>query len=343
MKKRTTVLGAGSWGTVLAAVLAENGHAVTLWARSHRIAEEINQNRTNQRYLQDTKLPDGIQATTDITKALDGAQLVLMVVPSQAVRETAEKAAPHIPADALLVHASKGFERSTLKRISEVLEEECHHHRGRVAVLSGPSHAEEVIRRSPTTVVVASKDERTAKAVQSFLNNQSFRVYTHSDVIGVEVGGSLKNIIALGAGLSDGLGFGDNAKAALITRGLAEMARLGMAMGAEPITFAGLSGVGDLVVTCTSRHSRNWRAGNLLSQGHTLQQVLDQMGMVVEGVKTTQAAYDLSNRYGVEMPITNQLYAVLFQDKDPRQAVEDLMARGETDEWNDMVQKSPLP
>lgn len=342
MKKQTTVLGAGSWGTVLAAVLADNGHGVRLWSRSHQVAKEINQNRTNSRYLQDTKLPEGILATADMAEALDGAQLVLVVVPSQAVRETAVKAAPYIPEDALLVHASKGFERTTLKRISEVLEEECPHHRGRVAVLSGPSHAEEVIRRSPTTVVVASKAEEAAKAAQSFLNSQSFRVYTHTDVVGVEVGGSLKNIIALGAGLSDGLGFGDNAKAALITRGLAEMARLGMAMGAEPITFAGLSGVGDLVVTCTSRHSRNWRAGNLLSKGESLQQVLEQMGMVVEGVKTTQAAYDLSNRYGVEMPITNQLYAVLFKDKDPRQAVGDLMTRGETVEWNDMVQRSPL-
>ncbi|MDR6224515.1 glycerol-3-phosphate dehydrogenase (NAD(P)+) [Desmospora profundinema] len=339
-KKRTTVLGAGSWGTVLAAVLADNGHPVTLWSRSRQTAEEINQQKTNRRYLKDVTLPEGIDATDDIAKALDDTHLVLVVVPSQAVRETVRKASPHIPDQALLVHAAKGFERSTLKRISEVLEEESPSHQGRIAVLSGPSHAEEVIQRSPTTVVVASQEEKSAKAAQSFLNNQSFRVYTHSDVVGVEVGGSLKNIIALGAGLSDGLGFGDNAKAALITRGLAEMARLGMAMGAEPITFAGLSGVGDLVVTCTSRHSRNWRAGNLLSRGHSLDEILQQMGMVVEGVKTTQAAHDLSNRYGVEMPIASELYEVLFEGKDPRQAVEDLMGRGETNELNEMIRGS---
>jgi glycerol-3-phosphate dehydrogenase (NAD(P)+) len=337
---QTTVLGAGSWGTALAAVLADNGHAVSLWCRSRQTATEINKHKTNRRYLTNATLPEGIYATDELAEALTGTAMVVVVVPSQAVRETIKKAVSFIPDEALLMHAVKGVEQQTLKRISEVLEEECPFHQGRIAVLSGPSHAEEVIRRSPTTVVVASHADSSAKTAQSLLNNQSFRVYTHSDVVGVEVGGSLKNIIALGAGLSDGLGFGDNAKAALITRGLAEMARLGMAMGAEPITFAGLSGVGDLVVTCTSQHSRNWRAGHLLSQGHSLDAVLQQMGMVVEGVKTTQAAYDLAKRYGVEMPIAYQLYAVLFQGKDPRQAVVDLMGRGETDELKEMTRGS---
>ncbi|SMO42205.1 NAD(P)H-dependent glycerol-3-phosphate dehydrogenase [Melghirimyces algeriensis] len=340
-QKKATVLGAGSWGTVLATVLADNGLDVTIWARRGAVVQEINEKRINSQYLQGIQLPETLKATSSIRDAVSGADFLLFVVPSHSMREVAKQAAPYLKHKCVVVHATKGFELNSLKRMSEVLKEEFPSFASdRIAVLSGPSHAEEVIEKSPTTVVVASDHSSVAQKAQSYLINSYFRVYTHPDVTGVEVGGSLKNIIALGAGLSDGLGFGDNAKAALITRGLAEMARLGMAMGAKPITFAGLSGVGDLVVTCTSRHSRNWRAGNLLSQGMGLDEVLNQMGMVVEGIKTTQAAQELSARYLVEMPITQELYAVLFEQKDPRQAVEDLMTRGKTDEMEQMIEGS---
>ncbi|SDW58537.1 glycerol 3-phosphate dehydrogenase (NAD(P)+) [Marininema mesophilum] len=339
--QKTAVLGAGSWGTVLASVLAENGHDVMLWARREDAAVEINLHRTNSKYLPGAKLPSALCATHSLVEAVTGREFILMVVPSQSVREVAREVAPHLSSEALVTHAAKGFELSSLKRITEVLQEELPSGvANRVAVLSGPSHAEEVICHSPTTVVVASENSEAAERTQALLNNSTLRVYTHPDVIGVEIGGSLKNIIALGAGLSDGLGFGDNAKAALITRGLAEMARLGMAMDAKPITFAGLSGVGDLVATCTSKHSRNWRAGNLLSQGYSLDEMLQQMGMVVEGVKTTQAAYRLAQKHGVEMPITEELSKVLFEGKDPRRAVEDLMARDMTDEMEEMIKLS---
>lgn len=342
-QKRAAVLGAGSWGTVLASVLADNGLDVTLWARRRELAEEIHRENRNSKYLPGILLPDSLRGTDSVEEAVADKDLVLVVVPSQSMREVARKMAPWLGKNTLVVHASKGFELNSLKCMSTVLEEELPGAADRIAVLSGPSHAEEVIRKSPTTVVVASACPSAAEEAQELLINSYFRVYTHSDVIGVEVGGSLKNIIALGAGLSDGLGFGDNAKAALITRGLAEMARLGMAMGAKPITFAGLSGVGDLVVTCTSRHSRNWQAGNLLSQGLGMEEVLKRMGMVVEGIKTTQAARQLSLRYQVEMPITRELHAVLFEGKLPRKAVEDLMARGKTEEMEEMLQGSSGP
>ncbi len=336
---KAAVLGAGSWGTVLASLLADNGFAVTIYARNPSVAEEINRRRTNAKYLPEFHLPDGVRATASLEEAVVGREMIVVAVPSHSVREVARAAAPHLRGEPWVVHATKGFEPDTLKRISEVLAEEFPAFlTDRIAVLSGPSHAEEVARRSPTAVVVSSKSLETAEAVQSHLINSYFRVYTNPDLIGVEIGGALKNIIALGAGLSDGLGFGDNAKAALMTRGLAEIARLGMAMGARPITFAGLAGVGDLVVTCTSRHSRNWRAGYMLSQGQALEDVLREMGMVVEGVKTTRAAHRLAQSYGVEMPITAELYAVLFDGKDPSRAVEDLMGRGKTHEMEEIVE-----
>ncbi|OYD09727.1 NAD(P)H-dependent glycerol-3-phosphate dehydrogenase [Paludifilum halophilum] len=338
-KKKAAVLGAGSWGTVLATVLIDNGYDVTLWARRRELAEEVNRDHRNTGYLPGIALPETLTATVSVEKAAADKDLVLFAVPSQSVREVAREASPHIGENAVVIHASKGFELKSLKRISEVLAEELPLALSdRIAVLSGPSHAEEVVRKSPTTVVVAAGNSEVADEAQALLINSYFRVYTHPDVVGIEIGGSLKNIIALGAGLSDGLGFGDNAKAALITRGLAEMARLGMAMGAQAVTFAGLSGVGDLIVTCTSHHSRNWRAGYLMGQGKTLDQVLREMGMVVEGVKTTQAAQRLAEKYGVEMPITRELYAVLFENKEPKRAVEDLMNRGKTDEMEEMLQ-----
>jgi len=336
--QKATVFVAGSWGTALASVLADNGLDVMLWTRSEAHAAEMNERRTNERYVPGVELPPGIRATTDLEEAAAHGDALVFVAPSSAMREVVRRVKPYVPEDRLIIHATKGFEPETLERMSHVIESELPQAgAGNVVVLSGPSHAEEVIRRSPTTVVVASANPERAEAAQNLFITPSFRVYTNPDVAGVELAGALKNIIAIGAGMSDGLGFGDNAKAALLTRGLAEISRLGVAMGANPLTFAGLAGVGDLVVTCTSRHSRNWRAGFALAQREPLEDVLSKMGMVVEGVKTTKTAVALSDQYRVEMPIAAQLYAVLFEGKDPRMAVEDLMGRGRTREDEHIV------
>jgi glycerol-3-phosphate dehydrogenase (NAD(P)+) len=331
-QRKAAVLVAGSWGTALASVLADNGCRVTLWTRSEAQAQEINAERRNRRYLPDAVLSPAIRATSSMEEALSGADAVVLAAPSAAMREVARLAAPHLPPDAQMIHATKGFERDSLKRMSRVIAEEIPAAAGRIVVLSGPSHAEEVILRNPTTIVVASESAQAAAAAQDLFINAYFRVYTNADVTGVEVGGALKNIIALGAGLSDGLGFGDNAKAALITRGLAEIARLGVRMGANPLTFLGLAGVGDLVVTCTSRHSRNWRAGAMLAQGLSAEEVQERMGMVVEGIRTTQAAYRIARQLDVKMPITAELHHVLFEGKPPKAAVEALMKRDRTHE-----------
>lgn len=331
-KHRAAVFVAGSWGTALAAVLANNGYDVLLWTRNAEQAERINTDHENPKYLPGIKLPENLRSTTDMKEALLDAKLALFVAPSSAMREVARQAAPYLSHHTLCIHATKGFEAETLKRMTTVLSEELNHSSEDIVVLSGPSHAEEVIRKQPTTVVVASENIAAAEQAQDAFMNTYFRVYTNPDVVGVEVAGAIKNIIALGAGLSDGLGFGDNAKAALLTRGLAEISRLGTAMGANPLTFAGLAGVGDLVVTCTSKHSRNWRAGSMLSDGTPLTEVLNKMGMVVEGVKTTRAAHDLAKQYKVEMPITAELYQVLFAHASPRDAVENLMGRLKTNE-----------
>ncbi|MFE4572241.1 NAD(P)H-dependent glycerol-3-phosphate dehydrogenase [Paenibacillus chitinolyticus] len=341
MTKHVSVLVAGSWGTALASVLAANDLDVTIWTRNAGQAEEINTLHTNSRYLQDIALSPRIRATTSIREAIENKDAVVFVVPSAGMREVASQVREFLSPDTLVIHATKGFESLTLKRMTTVLAEELPQcDPGRIVVLSGPSHAEEVIRECPTTVVVASPTIEAAEAAQDLFINSYFRVYTNPDVTGVEVGGALKNIIALGAGLSDGLRFGDNAKAALLTRGLAEIARLGAEMGANPMTFAGLAGIGDLVVTCTSTHSRNWKAGYLLGQGEPLDQVLDKMGMVVEGVKTTKSAYALAQEYGVTMPITSELHHVLFEGKTPRAAVEDLMGRGRTHEIEEVANQT---
>jgi glycerol-3-phosphate dehydrogenase (NAD(P)+) len=339
--KKIAVLVAGSWGTALSRVLADNGHAVTLWTRNEAQADEINHKRSNEKFLPGAKLPEGIKATTAMDDAVTGADAVLFVAPSSAMRDVARQAALYLHKDALVIHATKGFESDSLKRMSTVLSEELGRPEDRIVVLSGPSHAEEVINRHPTTIVVASKEMDCAEAAQDlFMNESYFRVYTNPDLIGVETAGAIKNIIALGAGLSDGLGFGDNAKAALITRGLTEIARLGAAMGANSLTFAGLAGVGDLIVTCTSQHSRNWRAGSMLAQGLPLDQVLERMGMVVEGVRTTKAAHVLADMHDVEMPITDQLFAVLFEGKSPEKAVGALMGRVRTHEIEEIASTS---
>jgi len=340
--KKATVFVAGSWGTALASVLADNGLDVLLWTRSEGQAAEINERRTNEKYVPGAKLAPNVRATTRIDEAAAHGDLLLFVAPSSAMRDVARQAKPYVRRGQLIVHATKGFEADTLHRMSTVLEEEFAGtlEPGSVVVLSGPSHAEEVIQRSPTTVVVACARAERAEAAQDAFITPAFRVYTNPDIAGVELAGALKNIIALGAGMSDGLGFGDNAKAALLTRGLAEIGRLGVAMGANPLTFAGLAGVGDLVVTCTSRHSRNWRAGYKLAEGTPLEEVLDSLGMVVEGVRTTKAAIALADRYGVELPIAAQLHDVLFRGKDPRAAVEALMGRGRTHEIEDIVREA---
>ncbi|TCP31656.1 glycerol 3-phosphate dehydrogenase (NAD(P)+) [Scopulibacillus darangshiensis] len=335
---KIAVIGAGSWGTALAMVLADNGHTVNLWGRRKEQITEINSRHTNERYLPDVLLPNNIIGCDDIGEAVKDVETILLVTPTKGIRDVLGQIKPHLKGPVLFIHGSKGIEPHTSKRISEMIEEEIpESKREAVVVLSGPSHAEEVCHRQPTTVAVASYDEKAAHKVQDLFINQYFRVYTNDDVIGVEIGGALKNIIALGAGISDGLGYGDNAKAALITRGLAEISRLGTKMGAHPLTFTGLAGMGDLIVTCTSVHSRNWRAGNLLGKGHDLDETLEEMGMVVEGVRTTEAAYYLSEREDVDLPITAAIYDVLFNQKSAKLAVDELMGRGKTSEIGELT------
>ncbi|MUV39769.1 Glycerol-3-phosphate dehydrogenase (NAD(P)(+)) [Lentibacillus sp. JNUCC-1] len=336
--KRVAVLGAGSWGSALSIVLADNGHDVRLWTHRKEQADLINETHKNEKYLE-IMIPKQIIAYHDMSAAIKDVDVILIVVPSKAMREVCQQLSSSMEGHPVIVHASKGIEPGTLSRVSQVIGEELAAYKEEdIVVLSGPSHAEEVAQRQPTTVTVSSNNEQNAKAIQDLFMNESFRVYTSTDVIGIELGGALKNIIALGAGISDGLGYGDNAKAALITRGLAEISRLGTKMGANPFTFLGLPGVGDLIVTCTSVHSRNWRAGNLLGKGNPLDEVLDQMGMVVEGVRTTKAAYQFAQDHNIEMPITEGIYEVLFNDTEPRAVVEQLMNRTKREELDDLKQ-----
>nr|WP_295972396.1 NAD(P)H-dependent glycerol-3-phosphate dehydrogenase [uncultured Bacillus sp.] len=332
-KETVAVIGAGSWGTALSMVLADNGHEVRLWSHNPDQVKEINRSHTNRKYLPEIVLPEQIAANDSLEETLAGLEIIVLAVPTKAIREVLGKIKQVQKTPLIIVHVSKGIEPDSLLRVSEMIEDEMPSELVEsIVVLSGPSHAEEVSLRRPTTVAVSSKQIKVAERIQDLFINGSFRVYTNPDIVGVEIGGALKNIIALAAGISDGLGYGDNAKAALMTRGLAEISRLGMKMGANPLTFAGLAGLGDLIVTCTSVHSRNWRAGNLLGKGHKLQEVLDNMGMVVEGVRTTKAAWQLAKKYGVEMPITNALYDVLFHNVDPKDAVDILMTRGKAKE-----------
>lgn len=335
MEKIVTVCGAGSWGTALAVVLADNGYQVHLWTHRKSQAEEINQHRTNKRYLQ-TSLPENIKAFHEIDKAINSTKAIVIVVPTKAIREVVQQLKPYIHNEIPLIHASKGIEPHTLKRVSEMIAEELPDYPYEyITVLSGPSHAEEVAKRQPTSVTVSAINKERAKFAQNLFFNSFFRVYTSSDIVGIELGGALKNIIALGAGISDGLGFGDNAKSALITRGLAEITRLGSTLGANPLTFLGLPGVGDLIVTCTSVHSRNWRAGHMLGKGESLNVILKQMGMVVEGIRTTEAAYQLAKKQKVEMPITEAIYRILFHQQSTEEAVEQLMSRDRRSELDD--------
>lgn len=329
MKKKIAVIGAGSWGSALGIVLADNGHEVRLVGRREEQMKELNQTHSNKAYLPGIDFPASIKGYMDMGEALHEIDAVVLVVPSKAMRETMQALLPHLTQPTPLIHASKGIEPTTHKRVSEVIADEAGT-TGRISsisVLSGPSHAEEVALRQPTTVTVASSDEKAATEAQYLFMNQQFRVYTNPDLIGVEIGGALKNIIALVCGVTNGLGYGDNTKAAIMTRGLAEIARLGVQMGAQPLTFSGLSGLGDLIVTCTSVHSRNWRAGRMLGEGKSMEEVLEQMGMVVEGIRTTKAAYELAELQDIDMPVTKALYSVLFEQVDPHQAANELMGR----------------
>ncbi|MFD2679519.1 NAD(P)H-dependent glycerol-3-phosphate dehydrogenase [Bacillus seohaeanensis] len=337
-KRNIAVIGAGSWGTALAMVLADNQHLVRLWGHKKEQIDEINHHHTNEKYLKNVQLPPRIKGYTSLSEALQGVELIILAVPTKAIREVLGNVQQVQQSPLTVVHVSKGIEPDTLLRISEMIEDVMEGNNLKdVVVLSGPSHAEEVSLRHPTTVTVSSKNMKAAEEIQDLFMNQHFRVYTNPDEIGVEIGGALKNIIALAAGIIDGLGYGDNAKAALITRGLAEIARLGTKMGANPLTFSGLTGIGDLIVTCTSVHSRNWRAGNMLGKGQNLEDVLANMGMVVEGVRTTKAAYQLAKRFDVKMPITEALYSVLFSNVEASVAADALMGRMKTNEMEDLV------
>ncbi|WP_017472207.1 NAD(P)H-dependent glycerol-3-phosphate dehydrogenase [Amphibacillus jilinensis] len=341
--EKIAVLGAGSWGTALAMVLDDNGHEVRLWTHLEDHANEINLSHQNKAYLKDVKLAKSIMAYHHLEQALDDVTAVVFVLPTKAIRSVCQQVKKCLNRPVTIIHGTKGIEPDSFKRVSEMMEEELPKEiYDEIVVLSGPSHAEEVSIGQPTTVTASSKSKHAAKHAQNLFMNDRFRVYTNNDIIGVELGGSLKNIIALGAGISDGLGYGDNAKAALVTRGLAEIARLGTAMGADPLTFVGLTGVGDLIVTCTSVHSRNWNAGNMLAQGQSLDEILEEMGMVVEGVRTAQAAYHLAKEKGIDMPITSGIYQILFEQANPREVVDQLMTRTrrpETDEVHAMLKQ----
>lgn len=330
MNKDISVIGAGSWGTALAILLAKAGYKVKMWSCFDKEIEMINEIREHKEKLPGIKIPYGVLCTGDIEESLHDSNVVVMVVPSHTIRENAKNISNYIKKDTVIVNCSKGIETETGLRLSQVIKEEIPD--VNVVTLSGPSHAEEVANGIPTTVVAASENIEAAEFIQDIFMTPLFRVYTNSDVIGVEIGGALKNVIALCAGISDGLGFGDNTKAALMTRGLAEISRLGISMGANPQTFAGLSGIGDLIVTCTSMHSRNRRAGILIGQGKTPDEAMKEVKMVVEGVTTTKAAYSLAKKRNVVMPITFEAYEVLFNGKDARSTVNDLMMRNKKDE-----------
>lgn len=322
---KVSVIGAGSWGTALAILLEKNGHEVTLWSHREEEAKELAKSREHKSKLPGVQIPERIEITGNLESALQAKDVLVFAVPSVAVRSTAKKVAPYVKKGQLIVNVAKGIEETTLMTLTDIIEEEIPGAKG--CVLSGPSHAEEVSRGLPTTCVVGAKDKETAEFLQNVFMSPVFRVYISPDILGIELGGALKNVIALAAGTADGLGYGDNTKAALITRGITEIARLGIAMGAKADTFYGLSGIGDLIVTCASKHSRNRKAGYLMGQGRSMQQAMDEVNMVVEGVYSAKAGLALSQKYKVEMPIIEQVNKVLFEGKAPAVAVKELMVR----------------
>lgn len=319
------VLGAGSWGTALSVLLSDNGHQVTVWSIDENEVKMLNEKREHELKLPGVKLPDDMVITGDLGSTIRGRDFLVLAVPSPFTRSTAKKMSPFVAEGQIIVDVAKGIEEATLMTLSRQIEQEIP--QADVAVLSGPSHAEEVGRRLPTTCVIGARTRKTAEYLQSMFISNVFRVYTSPDILGIELGGSLKNVIALAAGIADGLGYGDNTKAALITRGIAEIARLGVKMGGKIETFTGLTGIGDLIVTCASVHSRNRKAGYLIGQGMSMQEAMDEVKMVVEGVYSAKAAAQLAKKYEVSMPIVDEVNAVLFEGKSPAEAVNDLMMR----------------
>jgi glycerol-3-phosphate dehydrogenase (NAD(P)+) len=335
MKQKITLIGAGSWGTALAVTLGGKGHEAALWDLDKEMMSRMDQLRENEKYLPGVKLPDSVCVKFELSEALYGADTVIFAVPTQHFRSAALNAAQYIGRDALIMNVAKGIEQKSLKTVSQMAAEIFPDRR--FAVLSGPSHAEEVGQALPTTVVAAADDKDIAEYVQELFMTGRFRVYTNNDVIGVELGGALKNIIALGVGVSDGMGFGDNAKAAMMTRGMIEIARLGEKLGGHRETFFGLAGIGDLIVTCTSMHSRNRRCGIMIGEGMAPEDAARSVGMIVEGLYTTEAAYQLAQKNGVEMPITEHIYKVIKGEIDARSAVSALMTRQKRHETEELL------
>lgn len=328
------VIGAGSWGIALATVLHTNGNSVTVWSIMEEEVSMLREKREHVDKLPGVKLPEDMVFTSDLSEAIAGKDYLILAVPSVFTRSTAKSMAPFVKEGQVIVCVAKGIEESTLMTISDVVEEEIPV--AEVAVMCGPSHAEEVGKGVPTTVVAGARKKHVAEGIQDIFMNEVFRVYTSPDVLGMELGGSLKNVIALAAGMADGIGYGDNTKAALITRGIAEMSRLAIKMGAKAETLSGLTGIGDLIVTCESKHSRNRKAGMLIGQGYTMQQAMDEVKMVVEGVYSAKAALALAKKYDVEIPIIEAVNQVLFEDKPAKEAVMELMMRNKKVEHNDL-------
>lgn len=320
-----SIVGAGSWGIALALLLHKNGNHVTVWSIMEAEIEMLKEKREHVDKLPGVKLPEDMEFTTDLQVAVTGRDLLVLAVPSPYTRSTSHNMAPYVSQGQLIINVAKGIEEKTLMTLSQIIEDEIP--QAEVAVLSGPSHAEEVGRGIPTTIVVGAKKKETAERLQNIFMNEVFRVYISPDVLGIELGAALKNVVALAAGIADGLGYGDNTKAALITRGILEIGRLGVAMGGRIETFCGLTGIGDLIVTCASMHSRNRRAGILIGQGHTMEEAMDEVKMVVEGVYSAKAAMGLAEKYNVQIPIIEQVNAVLFAGQSADEAVKNLMLR----------------
>ena len=333
--EKVCVLGTGSWGSALGLTLAKKGYEVSMWTLSEEQADKINKTKENIDYLPGVLFPNNMIVTTNLEESVVNSTVIVLAVPSQAIRSVCNQIKPFIKDEQIIVDVAKGLEKGSGLRLSEVVEQELPNNP--YVTLSGPSHAEEVARDIPTTVVVASTDLDIAQKVQDIFMSPKFRVYTNPDIVGVELGGALKNIVAFGAGICDGLGLGDNSKAALMTRGIREISRLGVAMGADASTFSGLSGIGDLIVTCTTMHSRNRRAGILIGQGKSLEETLAEVKMVVEGITATEVAYEVSKKLNVDMPITNAIYSILHSNLNPNEVVIDLMMRNKTHEMEEIV------
>lgn len=327
------VFGTGSFGTALANVLAQNGHDVLMWGKNKQTIEEINQFHTNSRYLNEAHLDKAIKATQNLKEATQFSDTYLIALPTKAIREVVQQIDAELDSKKTFIHVAKGIENSTFERVSEMIEDSLSpEHNGGIGVLSGPSHAEEVVIQQPTTVAASSADPKVSKQIQDLFMNDYLRVYTNDDLVGVELGGALKNIIAVASGIVAGMGFGDNAKAALMTRGLAEISRIGEELGADPMTFLGLGGIGDLIVTCTSTHSRNYTLGYKIGQGKTVDEALSEMSMVAEGFYTTESVYHLAKQKNIEMPITSALYGVLFENVPLDKSLKLLMGRDKKSE-----------